>query len=234
VARPAGALHGLARQVAALEAFHGPPPAEPVADPFEIILWENCACLVDDARRTAVFRALAAEVGLTPEAILGAPPGTLERVIGAGGMQPERRAAKLRDAAKLAAESGPAALGRLIRESPERARRILKKFPGIGDPGADHILMLSHAMVTLAPESNGLRVLLRLGYGSERGDYAAQYRSVAKAALPELKREWRWLEKARSLLRSHGREVCRRAAPQCETCPLTSSCRWFLSRRRPD
>jgi len=233
VARPAPALHGLARQAAVLEAFHGPPPSPPVTDPFHAVLWENCAYLVDDARRAAVFRALATEVGLTPEAILATPQHALARIIDAGGMQPGRRAEKLHDAATLAAEVGLPALTKLIRESPDKARRALKKFPGIGDPGADHILQLSHAMVTLAPESNGLRVLLRLGYGSERGDYAVQYRSVAKAVGPELKGEWRWLEKARSLLRTHGQEVCRRAAPQCETCPLTSSCRWFLSRRRP-
>jgi endonuclease III len=233
VSRPPAALHGLARQVAVLEAYHGPPALPPVTDPFQVILWENCAYLVDDARRAEVFRALGTEVGLTPDEILATPRERLARVIEAGGMQSERRAEKLHDAAALAAEVGLAALKQLIRESPDKARRVLKKFPGIGDPSADHILLLSHAMVSLAPESNALRVLLRLGYGSERGDYAAQYRSVAKAVGPELKTEWRWLEKARSLLRTHGQELCRRAAPQCEMCPLTSSCRWFLSRRRP-
>lgn len=233
MARPAAALHGLARQVAVLEAYHGPPPLPFVTEPFDVVLWENCAYLVDDARRAEVYRALGAEVGCTPEAILAAPVERLAHVIAAGGMQPERRAEKLHEAAALAAEIGLTALRRLIRESPDKARRVLKRFPGIGDPGADHILQLAHAMVTLAPDSNGLRVLLRLGYGAERGDYAAQYRSVAKAVHGELKSEWRWLEKARSLLRAHGQEVCRRAAPQCETCPLTASCRWFLSRRRP-
>ena len=102
-----------------------------------------------------------------------------------------------------------------------------------GDSNADLLLLRSREKITLAPESNGLRVLLRLGYGSERGDYAAQYRSVAKAVTPELKSEWRWLERVRALLRIHGQELCRRAAPRCDACPLTSTCRWFLSRRRP-
>ena len=38
---------------------------------------------------------------------------------------------------------------------------ILKRFPGIGDPGADKILLCSRGAATLAPESNALRVLLR-------------------------------------------------------------------------
>ena len=105
--------------------------------------------------------------------------------------------------------------------------------PDTDETNPDLLLLRTREKVTLAPEADAVRVLLRLGYGSERGDYTVQYRSVAKAVGPELKGEWRWLEKARSLLRTHGREVCRRAAPQCETCPLTSSCRWFLSRRRP-
>jgi endonuclease III len=105
--------------------------------------------------------------------------------------------------------------------------------PGADESNPDLQLLRSREKVTLAPDADAVRVLLRLGYGSERGDDAVQYRSVAKAVGPELKSEWRWLEKARALLRTHGQEVCRRAAPQCETCPLTASCRWFLSRRRP-
>jgi len=233
VARAPAALHGFARQVALLEAFHGPPEPPAVRRPFELIVWENCAYLVDDDRRGATYGALAVAVGLTPAAILAEPEARLARVIAPGGMHPERRAQKLRVAAALAAEVGLPELDRMIRDTPDKARRTLKKFPGIGDPGADLVLMLAHQAVTLAPESNGLRVLQRLGYGAERGDYPAQYRAAAKTLAPELKTEWRWLEKSRALLRRHGQEVCRRAAPQCETCPLTATCRWFLSRRRP-
>ena len=57
------------------------------------------------------------------------------------------------------------------------ARRILKRFPGIGDPGADRILLLSGAQPVLGMDSNALRVLVRLGYAREQKNYGKQYRA---------------------------------------------------------
>ena len=48
-----------------------------------------------------------------------------------------------------------------------KARRALKRFPGIADPGADKLLLFAGVTPYLALDSNGLRVLLRLGYGEE-------------------------------------------------------------------
>jgi A/G-specific adenine glycosylase len=224
---------GLAAQLDALERFHGPAADPAPAGVFETILWESCAYLVDDARRIEVYARLEREVGLTPEAILAAAPSRLADVIAAGGMQPEHRSRKLLDAAALAAEAGgPRGMKKLIRESPQRARRLLRKFPGVGEPGADHLMVLAGALVAIAPESNGLRVLTRLGYGSAEGSYPTQYRSAAAAVRDQLPDDRVWLLRARALLRRHGQGTCRRAAPACEECPLKTGCRWFASRRR--
>ena len=44
---------------------------------------------------------------------------------------------------------------------------MLKKFPAIGDPGVDKILLLTRTEPVMALDSNGLRVLVRLGFGAE-------------------------------------------------------------------
>ena len=101
-------------------------------------------------------------------------------------------------------------------------RKILRQYPGVGEPMADKILLFNGKLRTLAPESNALRVLLRLGYGVESKNYAASYKSAVAAAgeLPDAM-------EAHLLLRKHGQELCKRSAPRCELCPLRGNCDFY-------
>ncbi|MEZ6038395.1 MAG: hypothetical protein R3F29_13005 [Planctomycetota bacterium] len=45
-----------------------------------------------------------------------------------------------------------------------------------GDPGFDKLRAFAGVEAVLAVDSNGLRVLLRLGYGAEAKAYAQSYR----------------------------------------------------------
>ena len=197
----------------------------PVRDPFESVLWECCAYLVDDARRAKVYARLLNATGGSPKRIAAMKLGALAELVAAdGGMQPARRADKLQRAANLALEVGVAELRRQCRDDPRRARTVLKRFPGIGDPGADKLLMIAGSLRTLAPESNGARVLCRLGFGKSDPRYDRMYRSVVAATEPELPAQSAWLSKAHLLLRLHGKTLCKRAAPRCRQCPLASRC----------
>ncbi len=100
----------------------------------------------------------------------------------------------------------------------------MKKFPSIGDPGAEKILLFSRNLPVLALDSNGLRVLIRLGYGKEDKNYTKQYRSAQEAVDFELQRDCGWLTEAHQLLRRHGQELCKRNHPLCEACPLRPEC----------
>jgi endonuclease-3 len=203
----------LARIVTALQKMYGA-LAPRITDPFEMILLENASYLVDDARREETFERLRAAVGLTPEAILKHSREEIALVIAGGGMKPEMRAGKLLDCGRLAIKVGV-------------TEKTLRKFPSIGEPYADRILLFNGRKVTLAPDSNALRVLLRLGYGEESKNYAATYRSAVNATSAEL-RDAKFAQRAHILLRRHGQEVCRRSAPRCELCPLRGECAWYL------
>ena len=218
-------------RIARLEASYGTPEPPAITDPFEMVLWENVAYLVDDERRARVFARLQEEIGLLPLEISTTPLEVLAEVIRDGGMQPEHRAGKLLAAADEALDIGQDSLQQLIRTAPDKASKALRRFPGIGEPGADKILLFSQAKRTLAPESNALRVLVRLGFGEgDEKNYSRMYRSAAKAVAPQLSEDFAWLIRAHQLLRRHGQEVCKRSVPLCEVCPLTDGCRWFLSR----
>jgi len=214
----------LKETVAALEKLYGKPAPFPSSDPWELILRENASYLVDDATREEVFRSLKARVGVSPEAILDAPRTRLVVAIRKGGMRPPMRADKLLDASEIAREIGLDRLRKLAKAGGSEARKVLKGFPGIGEPGADKLLLAAGSEVTLAPESNGLRVLVRLGYAKDDPNYARTYRAAAEAVAPELTDDTAWLVAAHQLLRRHGQETCRRSEPRCDVCPLAKGC----------
>jgi len=140
--------------VAALRRLYGEPKPFFSSDPWELVLHENAAYLVDDATRGEVFRSLKSRVGLSPESILGAPYERLVEAIRQGGMRPPERANKLLEAAEIAREVGLPELRRLAKQGGPAARRILKRFPGIGDPGADKLLLAAGgADISIAPLS---------------------------------------------------------------------------------
>jgi endonuclease III len=209
-----------------LRSMYGTPPKPLPKDVYEAALWECVAYLVDDERRKTTFLKLRREIGLDPAAILGAPMKLLLAAIEDGGMLPAHRAEKVRKAAAIAAEVGRGEIQRLARESPKEARRVLKRFPGIADPGADWLLLLAHGQRSLAPDSNALRVLNRLGYGEEVKDYTKSYRSAAAAVASELPSDYDDLISLRQLLPHHGQETCNRSGPACDVCALAPMCRF--------
>lgn len=220
----------LKRILAALEKAFGPPAPSPAAGPFETIVWENVAYLATDARRAAAFEALSREVGLSPRAILAAPRPLLERIAAMGGIHADVRAERLRRIAEIATVEFGGDLSRIASLPLPKAKAALRKFPAIGIPGAEKILMQAGALADLAIESNGLRVLVRLGFGQEKKSYAATYRSVKEAIAGRTPTTPDRLVAAHHLLRRHGREICKASTPKCEICPLTGDCRWYASR----
>lgn len=86
----------------------------------------------------------------------------------------------------------------------------------------------------LALDSNGLRVLLRLGYAEEKKSYSASYRAVQQGLAGQLPSHYDALIAAHQLLRRHRQELCKRTRPLCDAgCPLTTKCRFFQGLVRP-
>ena len=215
----------LTEAIRRLRKKYGTPSPLAATDPFEMVLWESCAYLVDDERRKRVYDRLVAKTGADPARIAGMRTEVLATLIGPdGGMQPRMRAEKLQRAANLALDVGQDELARLCRSDAAKARRLLKKFPGIGDPGSDKILMVAGGMKTLGLESNGLRVLGRLGFGPVSSDYTRTYRSVSVATADQLPTAVAALIEAHQLLRLHGKTLCKTGVPLCGECPLAARC----------
>ena len=96
-----------------------------------------------------------------------------------------------------------------------------KKFPSIGDSGAEKVLLFTRSYPVMALDSNGLRVLCRVGFADEQKNYSATYRLVQDAIRSQLPRDYDSLIGAHRLLRQHGQELCKRSKPRCAECPVS-------------
>jgi endonuclease-3 len=216
----------------ALEAHYGAEPGPRLSDPFELILWEQVAYLADDDDRREAFELLKRRVGLAPERILRSAPEMLTTIAARGGtVAAEERAQRMRESARRVVEDWNGDLRGALDQPLQKAKRALMKFPMIGEPGAEKILLFTRTHPLLALESNGLRVLLRVGHGQEGKGYAQTYRNVRAATQAEERAEYDWLISLHELLRVHGRTLCRRSTPRCGECPLAAVCEYASQRR---
>src|SRR5260370_30311806 len=77
-----------------------------------------------------------------------------------------------------------------------------------------------------ALDSNGLRVLCRVGFAEEQKNYSATSRLVQDVIREQLPAGCDSLIRAHQLLRQHGQELCKRSKPLCAECPLSDSCNY--------
>ncbi len=222
--------HGsnLQKIVANLRAHYGKPAPPITTDPFELALFENVGYLISDERRADAFASLRKLCGTKPYQILKAGNEALLKVAKLGGMNPERRVLRLKETALIAMNEFDGDVAQALQLPLAKAKQALRKFPGIGEPGAEKILLFARAYPLLALESNGLRVLVRLGFGGEKKDYGATYRAMQESIKSEVKHDFDWLVDAHLILRQHGKELCKANNPRCEACPVKKNCNYYL------
>jgi endonuclease-3 len=218
----------LPQVVERLQVHYGQPKPPKLAGPWELILWENVAYLADDDRRREAFQTLKKRVGTEPGQILSASDEALLEVT-RHGIVAEQFAKKLRKCAQIALKEFDGDLRPVLKLPIAKAKKSLQKFPGIGEPGAEKILLFCRAYPVLALDSNGLRVLLRLGFGEEKKGYSTTYRLVQKVVEEGLATDYPWLIQAHLLLRHHGQELCKRVRPECKKCPFAADCVFYQS-----
>ncbi|MEO8294383.1 MAG: hypothetical protein ABI613_02630 [Gemmatimonadota bacterium] len=223
----------LTRLIRRLRDVYGAPSLPPASDPYHLLLLEQVSYLADDVTQLAAYRMLERDVGTRPDQILSASTAVLRKVTRAGGgIAFAERAERLREVAARVSDHWNGDLGKVLRLTLPQASRELMKFPKIGLPGAERILLLAGAYPVLALDSNALRVLLRLGYGKEFPSYPKTYGLVQQEAERDLARTIPARRTASLLLQRHGKTICRRATPRCLECPLQPACPYGGGTRR--
>ncbi len=218
----------IGRALDALENGLGSPPAPPPTTAFEWVVYENAAYLVDDDRRAAVFAAVGRATRHDPKRLLRAPADRLLAALDGGGMKPEMRLEKLLAAATLCVERHGGDLEAFLDGldgDAAKAERELKRYRGLGLPGARKVLLFTgRSEGVVAFESNALRVVQRLGWVDERETYDKSYRAAEETVSPAVPGGGAGKRRAHLLLRTHGKTLCRTTKPACEACPLAPTC----------
>lgn len=224
---PAGATK-LARLLDRLEKFYGKPKPPYPTDPYEMILYINCAYPATEAACAKAFDALKKSVGVRVDDILAATKEKLAEVTKVGGSFPEKRASRLEEIAALVKRDFAGDLRNALKKPLPEARKALKMFPCIGDPSADKILLFTKTAPVAAVPSNCVHVPLRLGLGEGKKNYAGSYRSAQEAIRAQLPEQCSALIRAYVLLKQHGQELCKNSRPRCDVCPVSSDCLYYL------
>lgn len=214
-----------------LEKFYGPQEAWWPVDPYEFIVWWHCGYPASDAACGKGWEKLKSEVGIEPKDLLEAPPKKLAAALKPGGMVPELRALRLKEIARLVKDEFGGDLRAVLAGPLAAARKMLKRFSNIADPGADRILLFAKIAPIAAVPSNGPHVLVRVLFGQERENYGVTYREAQQAIRAEVAETFEARMRAYLLLKRHGQEICKRK-PKCEKCPVSGDCAFFAGRRR--
>src|ERR1700681_3664433 len=205
---------GVAGLVRALVRTAGESPGG-LTDPYALVLHENAGYLIGDEHRDAVYARLAA-LAPTAASLLGAGHDALLAIAGDGGMRPEERVACWRTIAAITLDEADGDLPGVLRRLPlSQAKKLLRRYPAIGAPGVDRILLFAGIAAIPSVESNGLRVLERFGSVVAGQPYARGYADACRALRGAFGDDAAALRRAYLVLRTHGKTICRRTAPAC-------------------
>lgn len=206
-----------------LESFYGKQHSEAPTDPYEFLVWWHCGYPPSEERCTKGWQSVSSKIGIAPKQLLTAKKA-LSGALKAGGMVPALRAARLQEiAARVQDEFAGDLRSALSRLSVPQARKALKTFPGIGNPGADRILLFARLSPVAAVPSSCPHVLVRVAHGPEGGKYTATY-AAAQSMLEALPATIVSRIRGYLLINRHGHELCKRSKPACARCPLESDC----------
>jgi endonuclease III len=142
-------------------------------------------------------------------------------------MVPELRALRLKELAMKVKDEFGGDLRTALTGTLAAARKTLKKFHSIADPGADRILLFAGITPIATVPSNCVYTPVRIIRGDEGKNYGADYREMQRAIAATVPETFDARTRAYLLLKHHGRETCKRTKPKCQKCPVQSNCAYF-------
>ena len=216
--------------LAKLEQFYGPQEPSFPTDPYEFLVWWHCGYPASDAACEKGWKNLKQHVGIEPQRLLAAKPAQLAEALRPGGMVPELRAERIKEIARRVKDEFEGDLRTELSLPLAKARKILKSFSGIADPGADRILLFAGIAPVAAMPSNCVHVPIRILHGPEGENYSASYREAQRAIAAEVPEKFDARIRAYLLLKTHGQQTCKRTNPKCQGCPVKLKCAFVSAR----
>jgi endonuclease-3 len=157
----------LAEALAILEQHYGPQQPTFPTDPYDFLIWWHCGYPASDAACNRGWQSLTGSLRIDPSTLLHTSEAKLTTLLQPGGMVPELRARRLHEIAHRVLNQCNNDLRFALAALPLKdARRLLKSFPNIADPGADRILLFAGLAPLAAVPSNAPQVAVRIQLGA--------------------------------------------------------------------
>jgi endonuclease-3 related protein len=199
-----------------LTAF-GPQNWWPGDSPFEIMVgavlvqntaWRNVERAIENLRDAGVME---------PQALYSLPPAELAELIRPAGYY-QVKTKRLRNLLRFVVEEFGGSLDAMFAISFATLREQLLAVHGVGPETADAILLYAGGLPTFVVDTYTHRILARhgwIGYDADYHTIKEQFESTLPADAP-------LFNEYHALLVRVGKDYCKRAAPNCESCPLVS------------
>ena len=200
-------------------------------DPYLFLVWLQCGYPASEANCATGWQSLTTQIGVDAERLLKAEPARLTSALKPGGIVPGLRAMRLKEIAERVLRQYGGDLNEgLIGLSGPQARRALKQFPSIADPGADRILLFAGISPVAAVPSNCPHVLVRIQLGRESENYGKTYREAQQLIEEGLPPTFNSRTRGYLLLKRHGQQLCKSTNPKCDICPVAANCAFAASK----
>jgi endonuclease III len=213
-----------------LERYYGKQTASWPVDPYAFIVWWQCGYPPSEAACARGWEKLSSAVDIEPQSLLRASTSKLASLLKSGGLVPQLRAERLKKIAQRVRDELGSDLAAALRGPLAEARKVLKTFPGIAEPGADRILLFAGIAPIAAVPSNCPQVLSRILHGRDGQTYRTSYRESQEAIAAQVAERPEARRRAYLLLKRHGQELCKRTRPLCEKCPIRAECLFGAAR----
>jgi endonuclease III related protein len=194
----------------------GPQNWWPGDSPFEIMVgavlvqntaWRNVERAIANLRDAAVME---------PRALYKLPPAELAELIRPAGYY-QVKAKRLRNLLQYVVERHDGSLEAMFSTSIATLREELLAINGIGPETADAIVLYAGGLPTFVVDTYTHRILARHGWVG----YDATYDEIKDYFESALRADATLFNEYHALLVRVGKDFCKRAAPQCEDCPLS-------------
>ena len=186
-------------------------------DPFRSLVHTILSQNTSYRNEAMAYDRLEDAIGVTPEALAGAPVERIAEAIRPAGMH-NQRSRTLRKVAEAVLEHHGGDITPILDKPYPQAREELMGLPGVGRKTADVLLMFDAGKAVIPVDRHIFRIAGRLQLVPPRAAYDDVRTALEAAADPDS------YEDVHVLLIRFGREVCRARRPRCGDCFLNDLC----------